>query len=318
MKTMVYSKDQIVKSLDGMDLIKDIEIGFVEYSKGNTVVPPVGELLFSNPPGDVHIKYGYIKGHDNYVIKIASGFSENYKLGLSSSHGVMVMFDNKTGYLKCLLHDEGYLTNIRTAIAGAICAKYLAPDNINCIGIIGTGIQARLQLKYLKDIIKCREVVILGRDEKKINDYIKEMSKEGFNICKVNNSSELCNKSNLIVTTTSANQSLISKSDVMPGTHITAVGSDTPEKRELDPAILGISHCIVVDSISQCKERGETKYALDDKIIKENDLIELGTVIESGQKARSEQHEITVADLTGVAVQDIMITNAVYNKLNNK
>jgi len=104
----------------------------------------------------------------------------------------------------------------------------------------------------------------------------------------------------------------------MPGTHITAVGSDTPEKRELDPAILGISHCIVVDSISQCKERGETKYALDDKIIKENDLIELGTVIESGQKARSEQHEITVADLTGVAVQDIMITNAVYNKLNNK
>ena len=178
-------------------------------------------------------------------------------------------------------------------------------------------------LKTLNKFIKSKDIKVIcitGSGDKAFiaGADIKEMSKEGFNISKVNNSSELCNKSNLIVTTTSANQSLISKSDIMPGTHITAVGSDTPEKSELDPAILGISHCIVVDSISQCRERGETKYALDDKIIEENDLIELGTVIESGRKARIEQDEITVADLTGVAVQDIMITNAVYNKLNNK
>ena len=318
MKTKVYSKEEIINSLEGIDLIKPIESGFVEYSKGNTVVPPVGELLFDNPPGDVHIKYGYIKGHDNYVIKIASGFSENHKLGLSSSHGVMVMFDSRSGYLKCLLHDEGYLTNVRTAVAGAICAKYLAPDKVTNIGIVGTGIQARLQLKYLRDVTRCRDVVILGRDNKKINDYIDEMTGFGFNIIKVKNSSELCKIANLIVTTTTANESLIRKSDINPGTHITAVGSDTPGKRELDPEILGMAHSLVVDSIPQCLERGETKYALDLGLIKQDDLIELGEIIANGDKARSDQNDITVADLTGVAVQDIMITNTVYNNLNNK
>ena len=165
MNSKFYTKDQIVKTLKNINLLESIEKGFVEYSKGNSVVPPVGELLFDEPPGDVHIKYGYIKNQDNYVIKIASGFSQNYKVGLSSSHGVMVMFDNKTGYLKCVLHDEGYLTNVRTAVAGAICAKYLAPSNIKSIGIIGTGIQARMQLEYLKMVTNCREAIVLGRSK---------------------------------------------------------------------------------------------------------------------------------------------------------
>ena len=160
MNPYFYNKNQILEALKGVNLIESIEEGFVEYSRGNSVVPPVGELLFDEPPGDVHIKYGYIKSQDNYVVKIASGFSNNEQLGLSSSHGVMVMFDKNTGYLKCLLHDEGYLTNVRTAIAGAICAKYLAPKEVKGIGIIGNGIQARMQLEYIKDIVNCKEVYI--------------------------------------------------------------------------------------------------------------------------------------------------------------
>ena len=93
------------------------------------------------------------------------------------------------------------------------------------------------------------------------------------------------------------------------------MGSDTPEKRELDPEILNIADAVVVDSIPQCLERGETKNALDRNLLKEEDLIEIGTIIDSGKKLRKNNNEITVADLTGVAVQDIMITNAVYEQL---
>ena len=138
----------------------------------------------------------------------------------------MVMFDKNTGYLKCILHDEGYLTNVRTAIAGAICAKYLAPKDVKGIGIIGNGIQARMQLEYLSDIVNCKEVYILGRDKSRVERYIEDMKKFNFNMNAVNNSKELCENSNLIVTTTNANESLIFKDDVMKGTHITAVGSD--------------------------------------------------------------------------------------------
>ena len=315
MNTLFYNKTQVIEALKGINLIESIELGFVEYSRGNSVVPPVGELLFDKPTGDVHIKYGYIKSQDNYVVKIASGFSNNEELGLSSSHGVMVMFDKNTGYLKCILHDEGYLTNVRTAIAGAICAKYLAPSQVKGIGIIGNGIQARMQLEYLSEVVDCKDVFVLGRDEDRVRKYIDEMEKYGYNITSVNNSKELCQNSNLIVTTTNANESLIYKGDVKKGTHITAVGSDTPDKRELDPEILNIANSVIVDSISQCLERGETKKALDKELISEEKLIELGEIIDSGKKYRKDDSEITVADLTGVAVQDIMITNAVYNQL---
>ena len=315
MNTLFYNKTQVIEALKGINLIESIELGFVEYSRGNSVVPPVGELLFDKPPGDVHIKYGYIKSQDNYVVKIASGFSNNEELGLSSSHGVMVMFDKNTGYLKCILHDEGYLTNVRTAIAGAICAKYLAPSQVKGIGIIGNGIQARMQLEYLSDVVDCKDVFVLGRDEDRVRKYSDEMEKYGYNITSVNNSRELCQNSNLIVTTTNANESLIYKGDVKKGTHITAVGSDTPDKRELDPEILNIANSVIVDSISQCLERGETKKALDKDLISEEKLIELGEIIDSGEKYRKNEEDITVADLTGVAVQDIMITNAVYNQL---
>ena len=141
------------------------------------------------------------------------------------------------------------------------------------------------------------------------------MEKYGFKINSVDNSKELCQNSNLIVTTTNANESLIYKGDVEKGTHITAVGSDTPDKRELDPEILNIANSVIVDSISQCLERGETKKALDKDLISEEKLIELGEIIDFGEKYRKNEEDITVADLTGVAVQDIMITNAVYNQL---
>jgi len=315
MSHLFYNKSQVIEALKGINLLESIELGFLEYSRGNSVVPPVGELLFDEPPGDVHIKYGYIKSQDNYVVKIASGFSKNEELGLSSSHGVMVMFDKNTGYLKCILHDEGYLTNVRTAIAGAICAKYLAPSQVKGIGIIGNGIQARMQLEYLSDVVDCKEVFVLGRDKQRVDKYIDEMEKYGFKINSVDNSKELCQNSNLIVTTTNANESLIYKGDVEKGTHITAVGSDTPDKRELDPEILNIANSVIVDSISQCLERGETKKALDKDLISEEKLIELGEIIDFGEKYRKNEEDITVADLTGVAVQDIMITNAVYNQL---
>ena len=314
MKTI--KKDVISKIVDSLDLSPLIKNGFVAYSEGKAVVPPVGELSFNQPPGDVHIKYGYIIGGKYYVIKIASGFPKNDCLGLNTSHGLMVMFDKNSGYLKCVLHDEGHLTDIRTGIAGAICAKYLAPKRINKIGILGTGIQARMQLEYLALVSDCKDVVVLGRSKKNTDKYIDDMSKMGFLLEPVNSSKELCFKANLIVTTTSATKPLINKGDLRKGMHITAVGSDTHEKQELDPNILKMADCLVVDSISQCLERGETKKAIDENLIDKNNLVELGLVIDSKISYRKSENDITVADLTGVAVQDIMITNAVYNELN--
>ena len=149
----IVNLEKIKEIVADIDLLPLIEEGFVKYSMGLTVVPPVGELLFDNPPGDVHIKYGYIMGDDYFVIKIASGFYENPKLGIPSGSGMMLLFNQKTGGPVGGLFDRGYLTDVRTGVAGAIAAKYLAPRKIGRIGIVGTGTQARLQLVHLKSVI---------------------------------------------------------------------------------------------------------------------------------------------------------------------
>ncbi len=304
--------DQIKEVLPAIDLLPAIEAGFVAYSEQKSVVPPVGELLFDNPPGDVHIKYGYLAGDAYYVIKIASGFYENPKLNLPSSNGLMLLFSQKTGQLLSILLDEGHLTDLRTAAAGAIAAKFLAPGKIHRIGIIGTGIQARLQLRFLARITDCRAVIAWGRGQDKLAGYQKEMESAGFTIDTTQDAHDITATCNLIVTATASTVPLLWADQIQRGAHITAVGADTPQKQELDPAILAKADLVVADSISQCVERGEIAHAIQKRLIKTEDLVELGHVISDQSPARTSDDQITIADLTGVAVQDIQIAKAVY------
>ena len=126
----LISLEQIKGVLPAIDVAKYVEEGFVAYSSGRVVVPPVGELIFDEPPGDTHIKYGYIRGDDYFVVKIASGFYENHRLKLPSGSGLMLLFSQKTGQPLSILLDEGFLTDVRTAVAGQIAAKYLAPRSL--------------------------------------------------------------------------------------------------------------------------------------------------------------------------------------------
>ena len=310
----VYNLKEIKEALKGLDIVPAIEDGFVQYSNGNVVVPPVGELIFDDPPGDVHIKYGYIKNDDIYVIKIASGFFNNEALGLPSSQGMMLAYSQKTGVPVAILHDEAHLTNIRTAAAGAVVAKYLAPDNVDCIGIIGTGTQARLQLEYLSGIVDCKHVKVWGRHVDHTDAYCAEMNKQGYSVSSTDLES-LTKACNLIVTTTPSTEPLIASDWVQPGTHITAMGSDTPGKQELDTEILNRADRVVADSIAQCIERGEIAKALEAGVLVEDEVVELGHVISGKAEGRTRADQLTVADLTGVAVQDIQITKAVFNSL---
>lgn len=315
----ILTLDQIKDVLPGVDLLPEIEQGFVAYSQGKSVVPPVGELIMTDPPGDVHIKYGYIAGDDYYVIKIASGFYGNAALGLSSGNGMMLMFRQKTGEPVAILLDEAYLTDIRTAVAGAIAAKYLAPSVVTCIGIMGTGTQARLQLEYLKPIVACRSVMVWGRAADKCTAFAKDARELGFDVSTTLDASKLARSCNLIVTTTPAESPLLTNADeLMPGTHISAVGSDTHAKQELHAEILKRADLVVADSIPQCLERGEIHQAMKTAAIDEQSVVELGNIVAGTAAGRADDVQITIADLTGVAVQDIQISKAVYEAAMNR
>jgi len=273
--TKIFNLKQIKKALEKTDVIKIIEEGFVAYSQGKVIVPPVGEMLFDNPPGETHIKYGFIKNDDYFVVKIASGFCENYRFNLSSNYGLMLLFSQKTGYLSCILFDEGYLTAVRTAAAGAVVAKYLAPKKVHRIGILGAGEQGRLQLEYLKPFVDCRDVIVWGVNQTELEDYKRDMVPLGFKIQTTVEPDEVSSSCNLIVTATPSKIPLV-KSDLV------------------------------------------RKKALDAGYLDEDDTVELGHVIINKDLQRHSDEQFTVADLTGVAVQDYQISKAVYETLIEK
>ena len=313
---LLITLEQIREVLPKLDLIPSMEEGFCAYSDGKAVVPPVGEMLMEK--GEVHIKYGYVQGEEFYVIKIASGFYGNPDLGLPSSNGLMLLFSQDTGALLSILLDEGHLTDVRTALAGAIAARLLAPGNIEQIGILGTGTQARLQLKYLKQVLDCRNVCVWGRSKEKLELYRSEMEAEGFQIEITSRISDVARNCNLIVCATPSKTPLLFWEDIRPGTHITAIGSDTPEKQELDPMILKHADIVVGDSLKQCELRGEIHQALKAGVLDMGKPVELGAVIAGSCKGRSSDQQVSVADLTGVAVQDIRISAAVYRSILDK
>lgn len=302
----ILSLAEIQSRLDLNRAIAMQEEGFKLFSEGKVTVPPVGYMNMGKDFGEVHIKYGWIQGDEIFIVKVAGAYPQNK----AKIQGMILVFEAKTGVPVALLQDEGYLTNLRTAIAGLIAAKYLAPKEITRIGIIGTGVQARLQATLLKRVTNCRHLMVWGRTPQNVSRYIDEMGPE-FRVEQALSPADICQKCNLIITTTSARAPLLWAKDVRPGTHITAVGGDAPGKQEIDPEIFKISDLCVVDSKSQSLDHGEAFYAHKSGIIAEADLIELGEVIRSPSLQRQFPEQRTLIDLTGVSVQDIQIAKSV-------
>ena len=299
--------EPLIRKTDISDAMRE---AFIEYSRGNAVIPPVGELIMDQPRGEVHIKYGYIKGGDHYVIKIASGFPDNEKDGIKPGQGMMLLFSIKTGEPEAILIDDANLTDIRTAIAGAIASHALSNQGVESLAIVGTGVQSRYQARYISELMKVKKISIWGRDSIKADKVKADLSYLDVNI--ETDIEKLVTESSLIVTTTSSKDPLIQSEWVKPGTHITAVGSDTPEKCELDPKLLSRADLIVADSLQQNLIRGEIYQAIKKSLISSESIIELGQIFAKQNPVRLSEDYITIADLTGVAVQDLIIAQSVF------
>lgn len=310
MPTIINLKE-INSIVNKIDVIAAIKEAFIQYSNGNSIVPPVGELLFENPPGDVHIKYGYIKKQEFYVIKIASGFYENTNLGIPSGQGLMLLFKQQTGELEAILLDEGSLTNIRTVAAGALAVQHFAPQKIKAVGIIGTGTIAKLQIQQLHQNNLCKNFWLWGRNKTKTHQLKAELGND-FEIHLAATCAEVAQNANVIITTTPSETPLLQADDIKPGTLLVAIGSDTQHKQELASEILQKADLVIADSIPQSKSRGEVYQAVKAKLITAEKVMELGSTLQDSNLHGTPDEQITVVDLTGVAVQDIMIASAVF------
>lgn len=305
----VFSKAQIIASFNPELAVSQLEKGFIAYSEGKVQVPPVQGFAFRGANGDCCVKSAYIEGSPTFTVKLSTGFYDNPSKGLPSNDGLMLVLSAVSGQPLALLQDQGWLTAIRTALAGRIAARLLAPAQVKAIGILGTGMQAQMQLEQLRAVTDCRQVIVWGRHESGLAAYAAFARELGFGVHSTQDAAEVAGAANLIVCTTPSPQALLHSAWVQPGTHITAVGADAPGKQELDPALVARADRIIVDSIAQCSQYGEVAHALGSGRINANQLVELGTLLAGRAKGREHDHQITLADLTGVAVQDAQVAS---------
>lgn len=285
-----------------------VEQAFVALASGSVIMPPIMSMDLAEMNADVDVKTAYIPGFDGFAIKVSPGFFDNPKIGLPSLNGLMILFSSKTGLVEALLMDNGYLTDVRTAAAGAVAARHLAPKNVDVAGVIGTGLQARLQIIAAHQERSFNKVLVWGRNANHARDCANDLCAElGIDVAVAPSAEALVKDSQLVVTTTPSRIPIISADWLHPGLHITAMGSDTEGKQEIDPKALIEAEVYVCDRVSQCEVSGELEGALKMGIWKGQPPAELGDVIVGARSGRQSDNDITICDLTGTGAQDTAI-----------
>lgn len=283
-------------------------------STGRAQLPPIMRIDVPEHRGEIDVKAAFLPGYDGIAVKVSAGFFDNPSLGLPSLGGLMLLFDARTGIPAAALFDGGYLTDLRTALAGAVAADHLAVPEASVVGIVGAGVQARWQLEALRLVRPVERVQVWARDPARAQAFVDEVTRDlQLPAVVVPSVAEAARDAHVLVTATPAEAPLVHTDTLHPGLHITAVGSDAEHKQELDVEVLRAADVVVVDHRGQSTRLGELRAAVAAGFDGEA-AVELGAVIAGDHPGRRAADQVTVCDLTGTGAQDTAIASLAYER----
>lgn len=312
--TLLLGRTEIAALLTFGDYFAAIEAAFKAHAENGSL--DQGLLHLDSDGGEFHIKGGGLRLSKCYfAFKINGGFYQNSRLhGLPNIVGTIVLCDGETGYPLAIM-DSGEITRQRTAAAAAVAAKRLARADASTITICGCGTQGQAQLAGMKWVLPLRKAYAFDLDAEQRERFASKLSRQlDMEVEPVAEAGPAVRKSDVAVTCTPSRRAYLSLTDVGPGTFIAAMGADSPEKQELDPALLGASK-VVVDILAQCEKVGELHHALSAGVMSREQVhAELGEVVAGRKPGRISAEEITVFDSTGTALQDVAAAAVVFEK----
>lgn len=318
-EVLILLEAEIRTLLDVDSCMQAVEAAFTSYALGQTALPAVINLDVRENGGEVHVKAGHLTGGANYAVKIASGFPANAARGLPSNDGMVLVFDAASGAPAALLFDNGFITDRRTGAAGGVSARHLARRDAGVVGVIGCGLQARHQIEALSRVRTLREIRVYGRNAERARacaaDIAATAGVENTRCEAVDSAEAAVRGADIVLTVTPSREPLVHAEWLSRGCHVTAVGSDGPDKQELHPDVLARADVVVADSRSQCLRLGEIHHAVAHGAIGASDITaELGEITAGSKPGRQSDVQITVCDLTGVGVQDVAAANVVLQR----
>ena len=310
-QTLILTRSDVERLADLKKVIIAIEKVFADYARGAAQQPPKIYLDLKRQGGDFRAMPAYWQSKKVCSLKWVNAHPGNIQKGLPTVMAVIVLNDPRTGFPLSIM-DGTHLTSLRTAAAGAVAAKYLAKKNPQVVGMVGCGVQARFQLKALRELFNFREVKVFAPEENLVMQFIREMKIPAQAMRAALSIEECVKDCDIVVTTTPSRKPIIKKRFLTPGVHINAIGADAPGKQELDPQILKTAK-IVVDDYVQAAHAGEINVAVKNKMFSVEDIhASLGEVITGKKKGRTNPVEITVFDSTGLAIQDTAAAQLIF------
>jgi ornithine cyclodeaminase len=314
MEVRTLSEAEIRALIGPAEALAGVREAFIAFAQGKATLPGVIGMEFPEQEGEAHIKGAYLHGAPYWSIKAATGFYGNAALGLPMLGGLSLVFSAHTGFLDTLLLDNGYLTELRTGAAGALAADLLAKQEIDQALIVGAGGQARYQLTALLGVRQPERVVVYARRPAAAYAYAQEMGeRHQIEVSVATSLRDAVEGSDLIVTATPSRAPLIDAAWLRPGVHITALGSDFPDKQELSVDVLVRADRVVADHPPQAATQGEIHHAVAAGRLRLEDVLSLGDIAAGQVAGRTGDEQITVADLTGLGIQDAAVANAVVS-----
>ena len=298
----IFDLAQIRQVLDYPAIIDRMREALIAYSRGESDTPMPMHLNVANN-GEVHMKSAYRRGGPYFALKIAATIPGQ------GGNGMVLLSSAETAEPLAFFADGGHLTDVRTAAVAALVTRELGRTD-TVLGILGTGIQARLLARMHAEILDLAGIVIWGRSHERAEHCARELRDflPDAEIFVVDTPAEVALRARLICTATGSRKPLLRGVDLQPGTHVSAVGSDSLGKQELDPEILDRAALLLVDSRRQCETLGELQHAPDQR----------GRTIEIGEfcvkPSTPAPGAITVCDFTGLGVEDLYIAEYCYER----
>ncbi|MBX5132208.1 ornithine cyclodeaminase family protein [Rhizobium lentis] len=315
MKTLLLKKDEVSRLISVTEVIAAVEEAYKAFSSDQVEQPDYLGIDLPSPRGEIDFKLGYYKANEMISMKASSGgFIDNPTAhGVPNGMATILLFDARNGALICVM-DGSLILGLRTGAAGAISVKALARKNATTVASIGTGNQARMQIRSINEIMKIEEIHAWDSNPDTLFKYKTDIEGElGIPVMMANSKKKAVEQADILVTTTRGKGSLVEADWVRPGTHIVAIGTDQQGKQELDPEIFRNAK-LVVDSIAQCTEKGETWHPLNKNIITKDDIHgEIGEILLGRKPGRESDDEITIFDSTGMAIQDNTTAGKIYH-----
>lgn len=315
MKTLLLNKAQVRSLISMREVIATVEEAYKAFNSNQVVQPGYIGIHLPPPRGEIDFKLGYCKANEMISMKASSGgFINNPESHrVPSGMGTIVLFDAQSCALICVM-DGSLITGLRTGASGAVSVKALARKNAKKITSIGTGHQARMQIRAIREIIKIEVIHAWDSNADTLSKYKDDIESEfGIPVMMAASKKEAVEQADILITTTRGKGSLVEAAWVQPGTHIVAIGTDQQGKQELDPEIFKNAK-IVNDSISQCTEKGETWHPINKNLISKDDIhAEIGEILLGIKPGREHEDEITIFDSTGMAIQDNTTATKIYH-----